>query len=74
MSILRKTELNEFQEWLESLGWEQENTKDRQEVLRMHHKEHGTLLLHDAREYYTTFGVGSRLVRTWLQRSLRHPL
>lgn len=68
---LHKSKLNDFKKWLESFGWTQEETKGGYEALRMRHNDHGVLLIYDrndAKEHYTTFGAGNRLVNTWLRK------
>ena len=69
--LLHKSKLTEFTTWLKNIGWVQEETKGVYEVLRMRHTTQGVLLIYDrstATEHYTTFGVGTRLVHTWLHK------
>ena len=68
--MLHKSKLNEFREWLESIGWEREEEKSCYEALRMRHSDQGVLLVYekdDSIEHYTTHGIGYRLVHTWLR-------
>lgn len=67
--LLHKSKLDDFKEWLQSLGWKVEGVKSCYEVLRMRHSEHGVLIIYQksgAKEHCTTFGIGNRLVYTWL--------
>ena len=70
-NLLNKSKLNEIKEWLKSIGGKNEKTKCDYEVLRMRHPDHEILLIYDrnnAVEHYTTFGIGSRLVRQWIHK------
>ena len=67
---LHKSKLLEFQDWLESLGWNKEQCKGDYEVLRMRRDKGEIITIYDrsnAIEHYTTFGMGNRFVHKWLR-------
>ena len=69
---LHKSKLGDFTQWLLARGWNVEVPKGDYEVLRMRlANDYKTILLvydrNNAKEHYTTFGVGDRMMRKWLR-------
>ena len=67
--MLHKSKLEDFAQWLEGRGWEHEETGG-YEVLRMRWKKDGPLIVYEkneAKEHYTTFGIGQALLIQWLR-------
>ena len=69
--MLHKSKLADFIQWLKNRGWKPEITKGHYEVLRMRWSETEPPLIvyekNEAKEHYTTFGIGQDLLIQWLR-------
>ena len=67
--MLHKSKLDDFAQWLERRGWQHEEPCG-YEVLKMRWPREAPLIVYEkneAKEHYTTFGIGQDLLIQWLR-------